>query len=114
MTYNKGNWSANGFANWGTGVPYAATYKFLSFWIKGASQEYTLYLTSSGRSAGFGNSDTGVPIVVPKDEWKYVKLLVSDLNLWQTGNVFNQIGLWIQGPNDQNETFYVDDFILSN
>jgi len=112
MTYGKGNWSANGFANWGDGMAYDADLKFLSFWIKGGSQDYTLYLTGDQRAGGYGNSDKSVPILVPATVWTYVRLDLADLELWNKGNVFKQLGLWIEGPDAQDETMYLDDVIF--
>jgi hypothetical protein len=105
-TYDKGNWSADGFGNGGTGLP-TASYNYLSFWIKGGIETYTLYLTADTRG-GFGNSDTSTPITVPAGVWTYFKMPLSTLNLQGS----KQFGFFIQGPNDQNETFYFDDVVL--
>jgi hypothetical protein len=111
-TFPKGNWSADGFANWNSGIPYMSDYKYLSFWVKGGSEDYTVYLVGGGRPAGFGNGDTGVPLSVPKNVWTYFKLRIDDINLWANKQPFNQIGWFIQGPNDQSETLYFDDVVL--
>ncbi|WP_423147102.1 IPT/TIG domain-containing protein [Rubrolithibacter danxiaensis] len=111
-TYVKGNWSADGFANWWPGVSYSADYKYLSFWVKGASKEYTLYITGDQRKGGYGNSDQTAPIVIPANEWTYFKIPLSQLELWSQGGPFKQLGFWIKGPDDQDETFYFDDVIL--
>jgi hypothetical protein len=95
-TYDKGNWSADGFGTGGAGLP-AANYTYLSFWIKGGLENYTLYLTADTRG-GFGNSDTSTPIIVPAGVWTYFQLPLSTLNL-QGSKAF---GFFIQGPNDQN------------
>jgi len=113
-TYNQGNWSMDGFANWGTGIENLQTkgYKYLTFWIKGASVDYTLYLTCDGRPNAFGNSDRDVPINVKAGIWNYYKLALTDIKLWSTGSAFKQIGWWIEGPDSQNETFYFDDVLF--
>ncbi|MBC8035391.1 MAG: cell shape determination protein CcmA [Chitinophagaceae bacterium] len=113
-TYNKGNWSADGFANWSAGLPYSADYKFLSFWVKGASVDYTLYITGDQKEGGsYGNSDQTSPINVKGDVWNYFKIKLSDLQLWKGGATsFKQLGFWIKGPDSQNESFYFDDVIL--
>ncbi len=105
-TYDKGDWSADGFGTGGTGLP-TASYNYLSFWIKGGIETYTLYLTADTRG-GFGNSDTSTPITVPAGVWTYFKMPLSTLNLQGS----KQFGFFIQGPNDQNETFYFDDVVL--
>lgn len=55
--YAQGNWHLINFANWWPGAPKDPDFKFLTLWIKGASTDQTLYLTSDKRTAGFGNSD---------------------------------------------------------
>ncbi|HEX8462012.1 MAG TPA: hypothetical protein VF623_11300 [Segetibacter sp.] len=111
-TYNKGNWSADGFASWSTGVPNMPEYKSLNFWVKGGSIDYTLYITGDKRAGGYGNSDQTVPIVVPASVWTYFKIPLEKLELWKTGTPFKQLGWWIKGPDGQNETFYFDDVIF--
>lgn len=113
-TYNKGNWSMDGFANWNQGIEnlQAKGFNYLTFWVKGASQDYTLYLTCDGRPNAFGNSDRDVPINVKAGVWNYYKLALSDIKLWSKGASFKQIGWWIAGPDAQNETFYFDDVLF--
>ncbi|RZK81923.1 MAG: cell shape determination protein CcmA [Pedobacter sp.] len=108
--YNKGNWSADGFANW-NGVASMPEYQFLSFWIKGASADYTLYLTGDSRAGGYGNSDRSTPLTVPANVWTYFKLPLTTVGLWSKGPM-KQLGFWIEGPEKQNENFYIDDVIL--
>lgn len=112
LNYSKGNWSANGVANWSPGLASSADYKFLSFYIKGGSQDYTLYFVGDKRAGGYGNSDQSVPIVVPANVWTYFKLPLSTLNLWATGTPTNALGFWIKGPDAQDESFYIDDWVL--
>jgi hypothetical protein len=108
--YNKGNWSADGFANW-NGVASMPEYNYLSFWVKGASADYTLYVTGDARAGGYGNSDRSVPIAVPANVWTYFKIPMSTLELWKKGPM-KQLGFWIEGPEKQDEAFYFDDVIL--
>lgn len=108
--YNKGNWSADGFANW-NGIAAMPAYNFLSFWVKGASQDYTLYVTGDARAGGYGNSDRSVPITVPAKVWTYFKIPMTTLELWKKGPM-KQLGFWIEGPEKQDEAFYFDDVIL--
>lgn len=111
-TYNKGNWSADGFANWYPGLDYAADYKFLTFWVKGGSIDYTLYVTGDQRAGGYGNADQSAPVIVPANVWTYFKIPLSTLDLWNKGSNFKQLGFWIKGPDAQDETFYFDDVML--
>lgn len=112
--YGKGGWNANGLANWSSGIPnlQSAGYKYMTFWIKGASEDYQLYLTASTKAAGYGNADKTTTIKVSAGVWNYFKLSLDDLKLWSTGNNCNAIGWWIEGPNDQDETFYFDDIMF--
>jgi len=113
-TYAKGNWSADGFSNWYPGLASKPEYKFLSFWVKGASQDYTLYLTADKRAKGYGNNDDTTPLTIPAKVWTYFKIPISTAGIFSTGSTANTIGFWIKGPNDQDETFYFDDVIIVN
>lgn len=108
--YNKGNWSADGFANW-NGIASMPEYKYLSFWVKGASADYTLYVTGDARAGGYGNSDRSVPITIPANVWTYFKISMGTLDLWRKGPM-KQLGFWIEGPEKQDENFYFDDVIF--
>jgi hypothetical protein len=109
--YNKGNWSADGFAYW-DGLANMPEYKFLSFWVKGGSVNYTLYLTGDQRAGGYGNSDKSVPLNIPANVWTYFKLPMSTIKLWEKGGPMKQFGFWIEGPDAQDEAFYFDDVIF--
>jgi hypothetical protein len=109
--YNKGQWSADGFANW-NGIASMPEYKFMSFWVKGASLPYTLYVVGDQREGGYGNSDTSVPIQIPANVWTYFKIPMETLQLWKKGGPFKQIGFFIKGPDAQDEAFYFDDIIF--
>lgn len=112
-TYLKGNWSANGFAAWSSGLNQSPEYNFLSFWVKGGPADYTFYLTGDQRAGGYGNSDRSAPIEVPANVWTFVKLKLSDLKLWEKSSNFKQLGFWIPGPDDQDVTLYFDDILLT-
>ena len=112
LNYSKGNWSANGVANWSPGLASSADYKFLSFYIKGGSQDYTLYFVGDKRTGGYGNSDQSAPVIVPANVWTYFKLPLSTLGLWASGSPTNALGFWIKGPDAQDESFYIDDWVL--
>jgi hypothetical protein len=112
LTYAKGNWSANGVANWNVGLPGNGGYTYLSFYIKGGTQDYTLYLTGDKRATPYGNGDQSTPITVKANVWNYYKLPLSSLGLWATGSPSNTLGFWIKGPDAQDESFYIDDWVL--
>lgn len=106
FTLPKGNWWADGFGN--NSPLQTAGYTTLAFWIKGGLENYTLYLTADTRSGGFGNSDQSTPITVPAKVWTYIQLPLATLKLQGS----EHFGLWTMGPNDQDETFYLDDVAL--
>lgn len=110
--YAKGNWHLIGLAKAG-GVDQDPAYKYLTVWVKGASRDYSLYITTDKTTAG-GWNDFPEPskINVPANVWTYFKIPLSTLKLWATGAPFNQIGFRIQGPDAQDETFYIDDLLL--
>lgn len=112
INYSKGNWSANGVANWNVGLPSNGGYNFLSFYIKGGSQDYTLYFTGDKRAIGYGNADQSTPLTVKANVWNYYKIPLSTLGLWANGSPSNALGFWIKGPDAQDESFYIDDWIL--
>lgn len=112
LNYAKGNWSANGVANYAAGLPANGGYTYLSFYIKGGSQDYTLYITGDKRAGGYGNGDQSAPITVKAGIWNYYKIPLSTLGLWATGSPSNNLGFWIKGPDAQDESFYIDDWVL--
>ncbi len=110
--YNKGNWSADGFAYW-DGLANMPEYTHLSFWVKGASANYTLYLTGDQRAGGYGNSDKTIPLNIPANVWTYFKIPMSTIKFWEKGAAMKQFGFWIEGPDAQDEVFYFDDVIFT-
>ncbi|WP_069661233.1 cell shape determination protein CcmA [Arcticibacter eurypsychrophilus] len=113
-TFNKGSWSVDGFANANAsgGAAFSPDYKFVSFWIKGGTIDYTFYLTADQKTAGYGNSDTSTPLSVPANVWTYFKLPISDVGLFAKGGVLKKLGFYTKGPDAGNETLYFDDVIL--
>jgi hypothetical protein len=109
MTYNKGNWSQDGYGWTNTAND---NFKYFSFWIKGGSKDYELYIWSQQSPDGFSTFSDYNKIVVPANVWTYFKLDVGTLKLWANGTEWNQIGWRIKGPDDQDETFYVDDVMF--
>lgn len=108
--FAAGNWHQLGFG-W-TNIDNAANYQFLTFWIKGASVDYPLWISTAASQGGFASFNDYAKINVPANVWTYFKLPVSQLKLWSTATTFNQLGWRIQGPNGQDETFYLDDVML--
>ncbi len=107
--FAAGNWHQLGFG-W-TNTP-DDSYTYLSFWVKGASVDYPLWISTPTSVSGFASFEDNTKINVPANVWTYFKLPVATLKLWNTGTEWNQIGWRIQGPNGQDETFYLDDVIL--
>lgn len=111
-TYQKGNWHLAGLSNWNTPLVYSADYTYLTGWIKGASADYILYVTTDAGKGGFGNFSDANQINVKADVWNYFKIKVSDMDFWLPGKKLTQVGFRIKGPDKQNETFYFDDLLL--
>ena len=111
--FQKANWHLIGFANWSaSAIPYSADYTYVTGWIKGGSADYSLYLTTDAGKAGFGGFADANKIDVKAGAWNYFKLKLSDIDFWLPGSTLKQIGFRIQGPNNQDETFYFDDLLL--
>ncbi len=108
--FAAGQWHQFGFGY--TNIDNAANYQYLTFWIKGASVDYPLWISTATSAGGFASFNDYDKINVPANVWTYFKLPLSQLKLWSTGTAFNQIGWRIQGPNGQDETFYLDDVML--
>ncbi|RYU90459.1 cell shape determination protein CcmA [Mucilaginibacter terrigena] len=110
-TYAKGNWHQLGFG-WNDINKASFDYQYMTFWIKGASSDYDLYISTNASAGGFASFNDYDKIKVPAKVWTYFKIPLSTLQLWSTANTWNQIGFRIQGPNDQDETFYIDDLMF--
>lgn len=111
-SYQQGNWHLIGFANWWPTVPYDPSLTYLSVWIKGASQDYSLYITTDAGAAGFGDFVEANKLNVKAGVWNYFKVKLSDLDFWSAGKDLKQLGFRIQGPDKQDEVFYFDDLML--
>ncbi|WP_027302771.1 IPT/TIG domain-containing protein [Rudanella lutea] len=112
-TYQKGNWHLIAFANWSaSAISYSNEYTYVTGWIKGASADYSLYLTTDASKAGFGEFVEANRIDVKANTWTYFKLKLSDMDFWLPGKTLKQLGFRIKGPDKQDETFYFDDIML--
>ncbi len=113
-TYQKGNWSADGFAYWSAPYfPTDPTYTYFTFWVYGAAVSETYYITSTDATKGYGNGDVSNPIVIPPNTWTYFKLPIQKLGITaNTSGSFQQLGWYIQGPNAADETLYFDDVLF--
>ncbi|GAB4025499.1 IPT/TIG domain-containing protein [Spirosoma koreense] len=109
--FQKGNWHLIGFST-GSPLAYSTDYTYVTGWVKGASADYSLYLTTDASKAGFGEFVDKNKIDVKAGVWNYFRLKLSDIDFWAAGKSLSQIGFRIQGPNNQDETFYFDDLML--
>ncbi|MBX3255367.1 MAG: hypothetical protein KF862_14595 [Chitinophagaceae bacterium] len=110
--YAKGNWHLINFVNWWPGLANDPAYKYLTVWVKGASQDYSLYITGDKTPGAFGDYIEDNRIDVPANVWSYFKIPLSTLKLWSQGSPLQQLAFRIQGPELQDETFYFDDLLL--
>lgn len=112
-TFQKGNWHLIALANWSaSAIPYSADYTYVTGWIKGASADYSLYLTTDAGNKGFGDFVETNKIDVKAGTWTYFKFKLSDIDFWVPGKTLKQVGFRIQGPDKQDETFHFDDIML--
>jgi hypothetical protein len=110
--YAAGNWHQLGFG-W-TATTYD-NYKYLSFYIKGGTVDYDLYISTPSSPSGFASFDEFTKITAYANVWTYYKVPVSTLKLWGNNNAgaaWNQIGWRIKGPDGGDQRFYLDDVIL--
>lgn len=111
--FQKGNWHMMAMANWSSSaIAYSADYMYVTGWIKGASADYSLYLTTDAGKGGFGDFIPSNKIDVKAGTWTYFKFKLSDIDFWLPGKTLKQVGFRIQGPDKQDETFYFDDLML--
>ncbi|GAB3996786.1 hypothetical protein GCM10028807_40230 [Spirosoma daeguense] len=111
--YQKGNWHMVVFANWSSSaIAYSPDYTYVTGWIKGASADYSLYLTTDAGKAGFGDFVEANKIDVKAGVWNYFKIKLSDMDFWLAGKTLKQVGFRIKGPDAKDETFYFDDIML--
>lgn len=125
-SYPAGGWQIEGWANWNTGITYDASYKYLTFWVKGGTVDHTLVLVGDQMAGGYNqvqnaNAYAAQLIKVPANVWTYFKIPlgppssanVNVLNFWANGNVAKQLGFFLQGQSgDVNETYYFDEVMF--
>lgn len=111
-TFQKGNWHLAGLSNWTSAIAYTPEYTYITGWIKGASADYSLYVTTDAGKGGFGDYTEANRIDVKAGVWNYFKIKLSDMDFWLPGKKLTQVGFRIKGPDKQDETFYFDDILL--
>ncbi len=114
-TYPANGWKIEGWANWWPSFPYDASYKYLTFWVKGGVQDETLALVGDQTADGY-SQDTNPPAVqaikVPAHVWTFYKIplgtATGQLNYWANGTTAKQLGFFLKGPS-ADETMYFDE-----
>ncbi|MBL6447933.1 IPT/TIG domain-containing protein [Fulvivirga sp. 29W222] len=107
--YETGTWSVFGFGWTNTAND---SFKYLSFWVKGGSIDLDLYIFSQQSPSYFDTFSDFNKISVPANEWTYFKIPVDQLKLWENGPEWNHLGWRIQGPDNGDETIYLDDVMF--
>jgi hypothetical protein len=118
-TYPSNGWKIEGWAAWNNPVKfvYDPSYKYLSFWVKGGSVDYTLNIEGDKMVNGYGQNGN-FPIIVPAKVWTFFKIPLGAptsnspalLNLWATGSPAQQLGFFLKGKStDPDETMYFDE-----
>jgi len=125
-TYPAGAWQIEGWANWYPSFTYDASYKYLTFWVKGGKAAHTLVLVGDQMVGGNNqvqnnNAYAAQLVTVPPGVWTFVKIpleppstaysqLSTSLNYWANGTVAKNLGFFLQGQNgDVNEVMYFDE-----
>jgi len=125
-SYPAGAWQIEGWANWYPSMPYDASYKYLTFWVKGGKAAHTLVLVGDKMVGGYGqvqnaNAYAAQLVTVPPNVWTFVKIPLTApstaysalsplLNYWANGSPAQQLGFFLQGMNgDVNENMYFDE-----
>jgi hypothetical protein len=126
VSYPAGAWQIEGWANWYPSLPYSASYKYLTFWVKGGTVAHTLVLVGDQMVGGYNqvqntNAYAAQLITVPAKVWTFFKIPLAapatsfsksstSLNYWANGSTAKQLGFFLQGQNgDVNETMYFDE-----
>src|SRR3569833_1264645 len=125
-SYPAGAWQIEGWANWYPSFPYDASYKYLTFWVKGGKAALTLVLVSDIMAGGYvqvqnANAYAAQLVTVPPGVWTFVKIPLTApstaysststlLNYWANGTPAQQLGFFLQGMNgDVDEVMYFDE-----
>src|SRR5665213_1170959 len=124
VSYPAGAWQIEGWANWYPSMDYSASYKYLTFWVKGGTVDPTLVLVGDQMKGGYGqvqnaNAYAAQLIPVPAKVWTFYKIPLAPtqsstnpnfLNFWANGTPAKQLGFFLQGQSgDVNETMYFDE-----
>jgi hypothetical protein len=119
VTYPAGGWKIEGWAAWNNpaNFPYNASYKYLTFWVKGGSVDHTLTLVGDKMIGGYGQNTSPAAIQqinVPANVWTFYKIPLgtgaNQLNFWATGSTAQQLGFFLKGVSgDVDETMYFDE-----
>lgn len=124
-TYPAGGWQIEGMANYYPGINYDASYKYLTFWIKGGVADHKIVLVGDKMVGGYGQVQVGSAyaaqlLTVKANVWNYFKIpltndksVTSALDFWATGTNATQLGFFLQGMSgDVNETMYIDEVMF--
>jgi hypothetical protein len=116
-TYPAGGWKIEGWANWYPSFSYDASYKYLTFWVKGGTVDHTLTLVGDQMAGGYGQNTSPAAVQqidVPPGVWTFYKIPLgtgaNQLNYWSPGSTAKQLGFFLKGQSgDVDETMYFDE-----
>jgi hypothetical protein len=101
VKYGSGGWQGLSFRT-GTLVV-ASDYTYMSFWIKGGTQDNNMKIYSDQGGTGIES------IPVPKDVWTYYKIpIIGFLN----GVSIERLNFQMRGPENNDQTVYLDNVIM--
>ena len=86
-------------------------FKYLTFWVKGASSDLDLYILTDKSESSWETWKDYNKITVPANEWTYFKIPVDQLKLWETGSPW-AILVWRVQDVIADQTIYFDDIMF--
>lgn len=101
VKYGSGGWQGLSFRT-GTLVV-ASNYSYLSFWIKGGTQDNAMKIYSDQGGTGIES------IPVPKEVWTYYKIPIQG---FLNGVSIERLNFQMRGPENSDQTVYLDNVIM--
>ena len=80
--------------------------------MKGGLIDHEIWVNSNQSVGGIRAYNSYERIFVPAKVWTYFKLPLNTLDLWHNGTTFNKLAWSIKGPDNADETMYLDDVMF--
>lgn len=116
-TYPSNGWKIEGWANWYPSFAYDASYKYLTFWVKGGSEDHVLTLVGDKAPGGYSQNQSPAAaqkIPVPANVWTFYKIplgpAANQFDFWNAGSPAQNLGFFLLGQStDADQTMYFDE-----